>query len=189
MKTFKNYLTESTCCYEFKIKIAGIELDSDAQDRIEHALKAFDLDRISKPKHLPIKDQHIDFPSMGNVDVYLITVSLKYPCTDAQLRQTISVQGRIPLASIVVIPKNQPEELRREAEEAAGEQKDKKALLDTPDLGGECAQDKAGQKYTDSMLKDLQTRKYDIAGEATPKAKTTNDLPQNNTSPVRKGTK
>lgn len=183
MKTFLSYLTECAQKYEFKIKIAGYEIDGDVQDKLEHALKAYGLESISKPKHLPITDKHIDFPSLGNIDVYLMNVVLTYPVTDAQLRQTVSEQGRFPLGSIVVIPKNQPEEMCRDAEAEASD-KEKKALLDTEDLGGESAQDVAGQKRIDSMLKELETRKYEIEGKAEKAQKSTNDSPMNNKSPV-----
>lgn len=182
MKTFLSYLTECATKYEFKIKIAGYEIDGEIQDNLEHALKAYGLESISKPKRLPITDKHIDFPSLGNIDVYLMNVVLTYPVTDAQLRQTISDQGRFPLGSIVVIPKNQPEEVRRDAE-AEDDDKEKKAILDTEELGGESAQDQVGQKKLDSFIKELETREYEIEGKAE-KLKTTNELPMNNKSPV-----
>lgn len=182
MKPFLSFLTECTQKYEFKVKIAGVEMTDQVKDQLEHALSAYSIDSISKPQHLPIASSHLDFPTMENVEVYMINVTLKYPCTDEQLRQTIASQGRIPMANVVIVPKNQPEELQRELD--ANKKEDSKALLDTEDLGGESAQEQVGDKKISSFLKDLQTRKYDIEG-STEKAKTTNDLPMNNTSPIK----
>jgi hypothetical protein len=192
IKAFAHYLIESESTYDFKIKIAGIEMTDDVQDRIEHALQAFDLDKLSKPKHLPVTEKNLDFPAFGPVDVYLITASLKYPCTDEQLRNAIVTQARIPGSNVLVVPKNQPEELLRdEAELSSGEDetttKKKDAIL-TKDLekvsGGQL---QVGMQRVESLLKELETRRLEFAAkskEATPK--TTNNLPQNNTSPVAK---
>ena len=161
------------------------------QDNIEHALNSFDVATISKAKHLPVTDKCLDFPSFSKCDVYLINASLKYPCTDEQIRQVLGSQARLPLANIVVVPKNSPEELRRE-EEAGDETKtDKKSksILEKEIENVESGQPQVGQKRIDSMLKDLKSTKFEF--EKTEKAsdKSTNDLPQNNTSIVRKGKK
>ena len=188
MKSLAHYLIESEQTYEFKIKIATIEIDNDMLDRIEHALGAFDVASMSKPKHLPITARNMDFPSVENCDVTLINVALKYPCTDEQVRSALGAQGRIPLANIVVIPKNQPEEMRRDEED---ETTDNEAIL-TADLenvsGGQV---QVGKQRMDSMLKELESRKMEFAGDTEKAQKTTNELPQNNVSPMvgRKGRK
>ena len=77
MKNLAAYLAESEKTYDFKIKIAGIEMNNDALDRLEHSLKGFDVAKISKPNRLPICDKPLDFPSFGPVEVSIITASLK----------------------------------------------------------------------------------------------------------------
>ncbi len=49
MKSLVEYLLESEKLYEFKIKLAVPEIPSELMDRIEHALSAFEVSRISKP--------------------------------------------------------------------------------------------------------------------------------------------
>jgi hypothetical protein len=192
MKNFTQYLLESEDkTYEFKIKIANMEVDNEVQDRIEHALDAFDVATVSKAKHLPIQDKNLDFPKFGKCDVYLINAKLKYPCTDDQIRQAIGTQGRLPLANIVVTPANQPEELMRE--EGAGDEKtDKKESLLQKEIekisGGQV---QVGQQKVDSMMKELSkaTAKHEFAKTEKVSTKSTNDLPQNTKSVVaaRKG--
>lgn len=198
MKNLATYLLESEQTYEFKIKIAGIECTNDVMDRVEHALAAFDVATVSKAKRLPICDKPLDFPSFGPVEVSLITATLKYPCTDAQIRAALGNQGRFPLANIVVVPKNAPEELRREEEgvdncedETKQNKKKAKALLDTELESPEGGQVQVGQKRLDSMLKELESQKLEFEKTEKTDSKTTNDTPQNNTSPSgsRKGAK
>lgn len=160
MKPLSHYLTESKQTYDFKIKIASIEINNDVLDRIEHALNSFEVSNLSKPKRLPIKSQNLDFPSLQNCEVSLIIASLNYPCTDEQVRQAISKQAMLPLASIVVTPKDQPEELLRDAS-AEDETTDKnKAAILTKELehtsGGQI---QVGAKRVESLLKELETQR------------------------------
>ena len=189
MKSFTHYLTESAQKFEFKIKVANFEPDDDTLDRIERALKTYDLDSISKPKRLPIQAS-LDFPNHGPIEVHVMDVVLNYPVNDAQLRQTVHDQAFIPLANIVVIPKNHPEELRRdeEAEEAEkNEDKTPEAILTKPlEDNGVKGEDHYGKKFTDSILKDLKSREFEFAATEK-KPQTTNDLPQGNTSPIGSG--
>ena len=48
MSTFKDYLTESTKSYDYKIKIAGDSKDID-KNALETALQKFDLAKICIP--------------------------------------------------------------------------------------------------------------------------------------------
>ena len=187
MKSFAQILTESEKTFEFKIKVAGVELTDEAMDRLEHALKTYDLDSISKPKRLPMQNS-LDFPSMGPVEVYVMDVVLKYPVNDAQLRQTVHDQAFIPLASIIVVPKNHPEELRRDEEAEAAEKNEGKTpesilLKDVEDTGVK-GEDFHSEKATDSFLKGLETRKYEFATNDKEKFKDTNAIPQGTTSPI-----
>lgn len=194
MKHFTEYLIESEQkTYEFKIKIADLEVDNNLQDQIEHALKAYDVAQISNPKRLPICDNHPDFPQFTNCEVSIINVSLKYPCNDAQVLQVLVTQGRIPAGHVKVVPKNEPEELLQD--EVEDDTKKKEAVLTKDIEHVEGGQVQVGQKRLDSMLKELETERKSsdrvTRFEKTEKVdtKSTNDLPQNTKSPVvgRKG--
>lgn len=181
MKDFAQYLTESVQTYEFKIKIADMEMDDDVQTRIEHALKAFDLDRISKPKKLPYEKECPEFPNMGIVDVYLINVAVKYPCNNDQLRTTIASQARIPLANIYVYTKGQDDLLLKdETTEKAKEAVLTKELEQTSSDG----QEQVGTKRISNLLKELESMKHEFADPNKEKAKASDTLPQGTASPV-----
>jgi len=191
MKSLVEYILNEEKEYEFKIKLATPEVSSEMLDRVEHALSSFGVSRISKPKHLPITSRNFDFPQHGACDVFLITVALKYPCTDDQIRSVLGSQGRISLGDIVVIPANQPEELRRDDEIDAelNPPKKKEALLNTEIETTESGQPQVGTKRIESMMKELESRKQEFAAKVEPAAKSMNDAPQNNVSPMKGITK
>jgi hypothetical protein len=189
MKNLASYLVESEKTYDFKIKIAGIEMNNDALDRLEHSLKGFDVAKISKATRLPMCDKPMDFPSFGPVEVSIITASLKYPCTDEQVRVALGSQGRFPLANVVVVSKNSPEELRRDEESSAAskdEPKNKKSKLESEIEKVESGQPLVGMQKVESLMKELESarkQKQEFAKTEKVDSKSTNDLPQNNKSP------
>ena len=190
MKNYTQYLLEeANKTYDFKIKISELEVNDELLDKVEHALSAFEIANMSKPKRLLIKAKNLDFPSKENCEITLLNVSLKYPCNDEQVRVALGTQGRIPLANIVVVPKNSPEELRREEDESAEDEttnKKKEPILtkELENISG--GQIQVGQQRLESMLKELeQSRiKTEFAAKGVGEAKTSNDLPQNNKTPV-----
>lgn len=181
-------MSEDKETYDFKIKIAATEITNEVLDRIEHALSTFEIASMSKPKNLPITEKNLDFPMFGTCEVSLLLVSLNYPCTDAQIRQALSHQARIPAANIVVIPKNQPEELLRDkaAEDENSNKKYEPILTkELEDVSG--GQELVGTKRVESMLKELETRRMEFAAKGIDQsAKTTNSLPMGDKSPVAK---
>ena len=188
MKSLVEYILNEEKEYEFKIKLATPEVSSEMLDRVEHALSSFGVSRISKPKHLPITARNLDFPQHGACDIFLITVALKYPCTDDQIRSVLGSQGRISLGDIVVIPANQPEELRRDDDidaELNPPKKKKDALLDTEIETTESGQPQVGTKRIESMMKELESRKQEFAAKLEPAAKSLDASTQNNNSPMK----
>lgn len=194
MKNFLQYLTETQKIYEFRIKIANID-PAEKAEQLENALSAYGLDSLSKAKRLPIKESDIDFPSLKNCQLYLMDARLTYPVNNDQLRALVSERAGIPLANIVVVPANHPEEQRRWDLEGNDirEYKKGEAVLDKPyEENPEATA--AGKTYAEagSILKELNTAKFEIegndttiGGEADPAyGKTTNDLPQGDVSPV-----
>jgi hypothetical protein len=188
MKNFLNYLEQSQKTYEFRIKIANID-PAEKLTMLESALNAYGLESLSKPKRLPLKESDVDFPNHGTVELYLMDAVLTYPCNEYQLRTIIAERAGIAQANIVVVPKNHPEEQRRWNEDDASDIKEYKqgeAVLDKPYEDNPEAK-KAGDAYAsfNSILKELTEIKLEEAeGGSTPEAKTTNDLPTGDKSPV-----
>jgi hypothetical protein len=188
MKNFLNYLEQSQKTYEFRIKIANTD-PAEKLTMLESALDAYGLESLSKPKRLPLKESDVDFPNHGTVELYLMDAVLTYPCNEYQLRTIIAERAGIAQANIVVVPKNHPEEQRRWNEDDASDIKEYKqgeAVLDKPYEDNPDAK-KAGDAYasSNSILKELNEVKLEEAeGGSTPEAKTTNDLPVGEKSPV-----
>jgi hypothetical protein len=188
MKNFLNYLEQSQKTYEFRIKIANTD-PAEKLTMLESALDAYGLESLSKPKRLPLKESDVDFPNHGTVELYLMDAVLTYPCNEYQLRTIIAERAGIAQANIVVVPKNHPEEQRRWNENDTSDIKEYKqgeAVLDKPYEENAEAK-KAGDAYAsfNSILKELNEVKLDEAeGGSTPEAKTTNDLPVGEKSPV-----
>lgn len=187
MKNFLEHLTEARKTYEFRIKIADID-PAENLDRLKTALDAYGLESLSNAKRLPIKSNDIDFPSISNCQIYLMDAVLTYPVNDAQLRAIVSERAAIPLANIVVVPTNHPEEIWRWDLEGNELRKYKQgeAVLDKPYEDDSPSVKEASKAYSEagSFLKELSTVKFEIAGTETADGKTLNDISTDTTSPL-----
>ena len=144
----------------------------------------------------PIQATPLDFPQVKNCEVNIYEVSLDYPTTQQELTEYLSTELGISKQHLVVRKPGEPsEEYQQPAETREG------ALLNDPDYkeaGSPKFEDYYGDKYNSGFVKELNDilklqRKE--RGEVIPEAKaddiykdvgkTTNDCPQNNTSPVQ----
>jgi len=188
MKNFLNYLEQSQKTYEFRIKIANID-PAEKLAMLESALDAYGLESLGKPKRLPLKESDVDFPNHGTVELYLMDAVLTYPCNEYQLRTIIAERAGIAQANIVVVPTNHPEEQRRWNEDNSSDIKEYaqgESVLDKPYEDNPEAK-KAGDAYAsfNTILKELTELKLaEAEGGKTPAAKTTNELPTGDKSPV-----
>lgn len=182
MKNFIDYLTESKKTYNFRLKIAGVELDDPTLTKIENALACYELSSISKARRLPIQDCSREFPNLGPCEVNLIDIVLEYPATDEQIRTCLNNNAELPAANVKVVPRDHPEEQAREAEREAAD-KTPEAIL-TQDYPKEKQAEVYGDDYNKKMLKRVPTRKYDFAAKNGGEGKTTSDLPTGQKSPL-----
>ena len=195
MKNFLDYITEVDKTYEFRIKLANVDVSACA-DKLRNALDAYGLDKLGEAKRLPIQANDIDFPNMPNVEIHLMDAVLKYPVNDAQLRAIISERAGIPANQVYVVSPNNPEEIWRwnlegnEIKEYV--QGDAELVKELPEA---TADQKAASKFyseAGSFLKELKEVETKIegndktlGGESNPAhGKTTNDLPTGDASPV-----
>ena len=190
MKTLSAYFHETNKLYEFRIKMAHVEPKGEVLDRIKEALNAFQVESISPAKRMPITE-HWEFPREGACECYSIDVALRYPSIPGQLRQLIGERAGINAGWVCV--KTMSEALNEELnfEQADSNDAHKGALLKDSELEtipSNEAQQYVGQGRLTGLIKELSanTRKYDIQGTDSEYAsgKTTNDIPQSNTSPV-----
>jgi len=169
MKNFLEYLSENQKVYEFRIKVANCD-PADKLDGLKAGLAGYDVESIGAIKHLPIKANDIDFPSIQNCEIFLMDASLKYPVNDAQLRSIVAERLGCPQAQVVVVPKYHPEEIWRwniDGESEIKEYVQGDAELTKPLPEANEAQKAASKTYSEagSILKDLNTpSKFEIAG-------------------------
>lgn len=163
MKSFVEYLIESAKTYEFRIKLAG-ELTDDHITKIESQFEKFGLESISKPKKTPIQENPMGFgPKVKNSEVHIFDVELNYPTTPQVLTSMLEAICEFPESHIIVVNKNDPEEIAREVAKDTKEEEYKTAL------GNDYDQEKLdptyGDEYNKNFLKELETRKYEFASK------------------------
>ena len=189
MKNFLKYLSEVQKTYEFRIKIANCD-PKDKLDGLKVGLEKYAVENISAAKRLPIKANDVDFPSIPNCEVFLMDAVLKYPVNDQQLRSIVAERLGCPAASVVVVPKYNPEEIWRwnvDGESEIKEYKQGDAELTKPYPAADADQKAASKAYAgaETILKELtKPAEFQIEGDETADGKTLNDIPSGDLSPV-----
>lgn len=156
MSTFKDYLTESTKSYDYKIKIAGAPKDID-KNALETALQKFDLAKMSAGKSTPIQSLPLDFPALSNEQVTIFDVTTNYPEAPRVMHEYLADLLRIPMSHIVVRKPGEPSE---EYQDAMGAEKTSEfasklqdvEMKDSPKVNKD---EHTGDKYNMSLMREL----------------------------------
>ena len=156
MSTFKDYLTESTKSYDYKIKIAGEPKDID-KNALETALQKFDLAKMSAGKSTPITTLPLDFPRLSNESVTIFDVTTNYPESPRVMQEYLSDILRIPLTHIVVKKPGEPSEQYQSEMQIAktSEYKSKLQDIEYSDLAKIKPEDLHSTQANMSLLKEL----------------------------------
>ena len=156
MSTFKDYLTESTKSYDYKIKIAGEPKDID-KNALETALQKFDLASMSAGKSTPIMTLPLDFPRLSNEQVTIFDVTTNYPESPRVMHEYLSDLLRNPMTHIVVKKPGEPyEEYQDEMQVAKkSEYANKLHDIEYKDAPKVNADEHTGDKYNMGLLKEL----------------------------------
>jgi len=178
MKPFAQYLHEMNKVYEFSIKVAGIDCDKTQQEKLKSALETYAVEHFGPVKRLPIQE-HADFPGCGPMECHMIDVSVRYPVVSDQVAQLVAEKLNMPRKQVLVRTKGEEAILTQTFEPKKAKDG---SVLNNPELDSGSAQDLVGEARKESMLKELESRKYEFA--AKPEAVKTADIPTNNTSPV-----
>jgi len=187
MKNFQQYLAESERTYNYRIKVVG-DTHPEFLKELENKLKQFDIVKISSPKTTPVQLKPADFPAYENDRVTHVDVEFRYPAIEPQIQQ---------LAQLLGIDPNRIRMLTVPYEDSMADEKSKiedenKDLLADTDYPADDAKQRALKKdysapYDEhAVLKNTYRSDFTVAGGKTPPAKTTNDLPMGNTSPMTK---
>ena len=185
MKNFQQYLAESERTYNYRIKIVG-DVAPDFIKQLEERLKQFDVVTISKPKTTPVQLKPADFPKHSNDSVISMDVEFRYPAIEPQIKEIAQLLFLDP-NRIIMLTTPHEEGIDSERERVAAENKN---LLTDTDYPAPDAEQKALIKdYSapynkHAVLKNAYRSDFTVAGGKTPPAKTTNDLPMDNTSPM-----
>ena len=185
MKPFAKYLAESERTYDYRIKILG-RANDDLVRQLKQKLDQFDPVSIGDVKSTPIQKVPTDFPNDQNQAVSMFDVKFKYPAIDAQIKQLWQLLGENP-NHIVMGTTPHAEGLAQEYEKIDSENKDLLKDTDFPKPDAEqraLSKDYATGPYDHAVLKNAYRTDFTIAGAKTPPAKTTNDVPTGNKSPM-----
>ena len=191
MSTFKDYLTEATKSYDYKIKIAGASNDID-KNALESALQKFELASMSAGKSTPIQSLPLDFPYLSNEQVTIFDVTTNYPESTRTMHEYLSDILRIPATHIVVRKPGEPTEEYQDEMQVAkkSEFANKLDSVETkfqehPVKGEEHYGDKFNMSLLKELLKDREPNPVDA-----PKEKENimpNEDDKTNKSPINTG--
>jgi hypothetical protein len=109
MSTFKDYLSESSKSYGYKIKVAGTLAD-DFASKLESALAKFEVSNMSAGKKTPIMTLPLDFPALSNEQVTIFDVTTNYPASSNVMKEYLSDILRVPATHMVVKKPGEPTE-------------------------------------------------------------------------------
>lgn len=120
MKNFYEYLASVKREYKYKIKLA-VAVDDAVLDRIEKVLKRYDAIEISKPKKSILHHNRVDFPDLGPVETWTISIVTERPLVVQALTSDLRAELNVSEHYLRVRGENEPVEVEnRFAEEAAG---------------------------------------------------------------------
>ena len=184
MKPFAKYLAESKRTYNYRIKVVGDVPDGFFKE-LRDKCAQFDVVKMSDAKSTPVRRVIPDFPAFPNQPMKIVDVEFKYPAIEPQIKQLAQLLGLDP-NRIVMNTDGYEDSLNIENNKIEDENKD---LLDSPYPAPDAEQralkkDYATGPYDHEVLKNAYRSNFTVAGGKTPPAKTTNDLPMGNKSPM-----
>ena len=189
MSTFKDYLTESTKSYDYKIKIAGDSRSID-KNALETALKKFDLASMSAGKTTPIMTLPLDFPALSNESVTIFDVTTNYPESPRVMHEYLSDLLRIPMTHMVVRKPGEPTE-EYQADMQIGQKSEyanKLMDIEMKDAPKVKAEEFFGDKYNMGLLKELMKTKAETKDQPKEKADAMSKEEKGTPSPFSKAT-
>jgi len=185
MKKFHQYLSESERTYNYRIKILG-DVPPNFIGELKEKLKQFDIAKMSDKKTTPVQHLLKDFPGAENEMVTSVDVSFRYPAIEPQVQQLAQLLGFNP-NRIRLLTQPYVDSIDKEITDIEAQNKDliKDTAYPAPDAAQRAlSKDYSTGPYDHAVLKNAYRSDFTIAGGRTPPAKTTNELPQGDNSPM-----
>jgi len=184
MKPFAKYLAESERTYNYRIKVVG-DVPEGFFKQLEEKCAQFDVIKFGNPKTTPVRKTIPDFPAFPNQPMTIVDVEFRYPAIPPQIRQLAQLLGLDP-NRIMMPTVGYEQSIDAENDKIEDENKN---LLNSPYPAPDAEQralkkDYSTGPYDHAVLKNAYRSNFTIAGDKTPPAKTTNDLPMGNKSPM-----
>jgi len=151
MKSFKEFLTESTNEHKMTLRFAA-EIEENDVNRIERFLGKYDLRTISRVSTTPITKSPLFFDDVENTKVSKVDITTGYPMSADILRQQLSDLLEMNITHIAVHPEGWEPTVEVE------ENGDKKALLDSDYDDKSDNGEHYGRTFVDNFLKSLSKR-------------------------------
>jgi hypothetical protein len=179
MKSINEFLTESHKTYPWKIGVAG-DLPEGCEASLRQCMEKWTVASFAKAKKTPIQERPLDFPQLENIDVQYYDAEVRYPTTRDIVQEYIAQCCDIPTSHVIVRHPDEPQEKYQE-EKTEGEYE---TLLTQEDMGGESAQEDAGESRIMGLLKELETARKENDASSGYKSEAVKEEPQNNNSVV-----
>ena len=189
MSTFKDYLTESTKSYDYKVKVAGTIAD-DFASRMETALQKFEVAKMSAGKKTPIMTLPLDFPALSNESVTIFDVTTNYPVAVNTLKEYLADYMNMNSSLIVVRKPGEPTE-EYQADMQIGQKSEyanKLMDIEMKDAPKVKAEDFYGDKYNMGLLKELMKTKAETKDQPKEKEDAMSKEEKGTPSPFSKAT-
>jgi hypothetical protein len=189
MSTFKDYLTESTKSYDYKIKVAG-ELDKNFASKLESALAKFEVAKMSAGKKTPIMTLPLDFPALSNESVTIFDVTTNYPVAVNTLKEYLADYMNMNSSLIVVRKPGEPTE-EYQADMQIGQKSEyanKLMDIEMKDAPKVKAEEHFGDKYNMGLLKELMKTKAETKDQPKEKEDAMSKEEKGTPSPLSKAT-
>ena len=156
MSTFKDYLTESTKSYDYKVKVAG-DISDDFASRMETALQKFEVAKLSSGKKTPIMTLPLDFPALSNESVTIFDVTTNYPVAPSVMKEYLADYMNMNSSLIVVRKPGEPTEEYQADMQISQKSEYANKLLDVEmkDAPKVKAEEFFGDKYNMSLMREL----------------------------------
>ena len=189
MSTFKDYLTESTKSYDYKVKVAG-DISDDFASRMETALQKFEVAKLSSGKKTPIMTLPLDFPALSNESVTIFDVTTNYPVAPSVMKEYLADYMNMNSSLIVVRKPGEPTE-EYQADMQIGQKSEyanKLMDIEMKDAPKVKAEDFYGDKYNMGLLKELMKTKAETKDQPKEKEDAMSKEEKGTPSPFSKAT-